>query len=96
MFVLMEDVVLTKLRSMVGWLSGDGIFCPGGSISNIFGMNVARYHAFPEVKRQGLWALPRLAVFTSQDVRTKVQLQRTWAQTVGNCILQLKSIRISI
>ncbi|XP_012697185.2 cysteine sulfinic acid decarboxylase [Clupea harengus] len=72
-FVLMEDVVLTKLRSMVGWLSGDGIFCPGGSISNIFGMNVARYHAFPEVKRQGLWALPRLAVFTSQDSHYSVK-----------------------
>lgn len=28
-FVLMEEVVLSKLRELVGWNSGDGIFCPG-------------------------------------------------------------------
>uniref|UniRef100_A0AAR2ISF8 Cysteine sulfinic acid decarboxylase n=1 Tax=Pygocentrus nattereri TaxID=42514 RepID=A0AAR2ISF8_PYGNA len=66
-FVLMEDVVLRKLRSLVGWSEGDGIFCPGGSVSNMYAMNVARYWAFPQVKTQGLWTVPRLAVFTSQE-----------------------------
>ncbi|XP_017343638.1 cysteine sulfinic acid decarboxylase [Ictalurus punctatus] len=66
-FVLMEDVVLRSLRSLVGWSEGDGIFCPGGSISNMYAMNVARYWAFPQVKTQGLWSVPRLAVFTSQE-----------------------------
>ncbi|KAL6483516.1 hypothetical protein MHYP_G00083880 [Metynnis hypsauchen] len=66
-FVLMEDVVLRKLRSLVGWSEGDGIFCPGGSLSNMYAMNVARYWAFPQVKTQGLWTVPRLAVFTSQE-----------------------------
>lgn len=28
-FVLMEEVVLAKLRELVGWSSGDGTFCPG-------------------------------------------------------------------
>lgn len=68
-FVLMEDVVLACLRSLVGWSEGDGIFCPGGSISNMYAMNVARYWAFPQVKTQGLWSIPRLAVFTSQEVQ---------------------------
>uniref|UniRef100_A0A8C9VG75 Cysteine sulfinic acid decarboxylase n=1 Tax=Scleropages formosus TaxID=113540 RepID=A0A8C9VG75_SCLFO len=66
-FVLMENVMLTKLRSMVGWPQGDGIFCPGGSVSNMYAMNVARYRAYPQVKVQGLWAVPRLAAFTSQE-----------------------------
>uniref|UniRef100_A0A4W4H3Q5 Cysteine sulfinic acid decarboxylase n=1 Tax=Electrophorus electricus TaxID=8005 RepID=A0A4W4H3Q5_ELEEL len=66
-FVLMEDVVLRKLRSLVGWAEGDGIFCPGGSMSNMYAMNVARYWAFPQAKTQGLWSVPRLAVFTSQE-----------------------------
>uniref|UniRef100_A0AAR2K8G7 Cysteine sulfinic acid decarboxylase n=1 Tax=Pygocentrus nattereri TaxID=42514 RepID=A0AAR2K8G7_PYGNA len=70
-FVLMEDVVLRKLRSLVGWSEGDGIFCPGGSVSNMYAMNVARYWAFPQVKTQGLWTVPRLAVFTSQEVKLK-------------------------
>lgn len=71
-FVLMEDQVLSKLRSMVGWSSGDGLFCPGGSVSNMFAMNVARYRAFPQVKQHGLWNLPRIAVFTSQDCHYSV------------------------
>ncbi|KAG5837982.1 hypothetical protein ANANG_G00218940 [Anguilla anguilla] len=66
-FVLMEEVVLSQLRSLVGWEAGDGIFCPGGSVSNMYAMNLARYRAFPQVKLRGLWAVPRLAVFTSQE-----------------------------
>lgn len=32
-FVLMEEVVLAKLRELVGWSSGDGIFSPGTRIA---------------------------------------------------------------
>ncbi|XP_066564575.1 cysteine sulfinic acid decarboxylase [Amia ocellicauda] len=71
-FVLMEGVVLSQLRTLVGWSAGDGIFCPGGSMSNMYAMNLARYRAFPQVKRQGLWAVPRLAVFTSQEAHYSV------------------------
>lgn len=28
-FVLMEEEVLKTLRALVGWSSGDGVFCPG-------------------------------------------------------------------
>ncbi|KAG2468139.1 GADL1 decarboxylase, partial [Polypterus senegalus] len=72
-FVLMEEVVLTKLRAIIGWNSGDGIFCPGGSISTMYAMNLARYRAFPEVKVRGLWSLPRLALFTSQECHYSVK-----------------------
>ncbi|MBN3321268.1 CSAD decarboxylase, partial [Atractosteus spatula] len=72
-FVLMEEVVLSELRSLVGWAAGDGIFCPGGSVSNMYAMNLARYRAFPEVKLRGLWAVPRLAVFTSQECHYSVR-----------------------
>uniref|UniRef100_A0A8B9IKS5 Cysteine sulfinic acid decarboxylase n=1 Tax=Anser cygnoides TaxID=8845 RepID=A0A8B9IKS5_ANSCY len=65
-FVLMEEVVLAKLRELVGWSSGDGTFCPGGSISNMYAMNVARFQRFPEGRQRGSRALPRLALFASQ------------------------------
>nr|XP_009686211.1 PREDICTED: cysteine sulfinic acid decarboxylase [Struthio camelus australis] len=72
-FVLMEEVVLAKLRELVGWSSGDGIFSPGGSISNMYAMNVARYCRFPESKQKGSWALPRLALFTSRESHYSIQ-----------------------
>ena len=70
-FVLMETEVLKGLRQLVGWTEGDGLFCPGGSTSNMYAMNLARYRLYPEVKTQGLWGLPRLTVFTSAEVRTQ-------------------------
>lgn len=67
-FVLMEREALRGLRLLVGWTEGDGIFCPGGSASNMYAMNLARYQRFPEVKSQGLWGLPRLSILTSPEV----------------------------
>ncbi|XP_062248348.1 cysteine sulfinic acid decarboxylase isoform X2 [Platichthys flesus] len=72
-FVLMETEVLRGLRQLVGWTEGDGIFCPGGSTSNMYAMNLARYRFFPEIKTQGLWAVPRLTVFTSAESHYSVK-----------------------
>ncbi|XP_030278397.1 cysteine sulfinic acid decarboxylase isoform X3 [Sparus aurata] len=69
----MENEVLRGLRQLVGWTEGDGIFCPGGSTSNMFAMNLARYQLFPEVKSRGLWGLPRLTVFTSSESHYSVK-----------------------
>ncbi|KAK5914559.1 hypothetical protein CgunFtcFv8_008992 [Champsocephalus gunnari] len=67
-FILMEEFLLKKMQSIVGWSAdvGDGIFCPGGTISNLYSILVARYHFYPEVKTRGMGALPRLALFTSE------------------------------
>lgn len=51
-FILMEEVVLREMRSIIGWENGhgDGLFSPGGSISNGYGISCARYKYAPEVK----------------------------------------------
>ncbi|KAL7851660.1 hypothetical protein AOLI_G00220160 [Acnodon oligacanthus] len=66
-FILMEDVILKKMHSIIGWSEkeGDGIFCPGGTMSNLYSVLLARYHFFPRVKTAGMHALPPLALFTS-------------------------------
>ena len=56
------------MRQLMGYTTGDGIFCPGGSISNMYGMNLARYKMFPEIKSEGNWAAPRLCFFASEQV----------------------------
>ncbi|XP_066225737.1 cysteine sulfinic acid decarboxylase isoform X2 [Saccopteryx leptura] len=66
-FVLMEEEVLKKLRTLVGWSSGDGVFCPGGSISNMYAVNLARYQCYPDCKQKGLRSLPPLALFTTKE-----------------------------
>nr|XP_061827622.1 glutamate decarboxylase 1-like [Nerophis lumbriciformis] len=67
-FVLMEQLTLKKMREIIGWPEGegDGIFSPGGAISNMYSVMIARYKYFPEVKTKGMAAAPRLVLFTSE------------------------------
>ncbi|XP_075275082.1 acidic amino acid decarboxylase GADL1 isoform X4 [Opisthocomus hoazin] len=66
-FLLVEEAVIKKMIEFVGWEEGDGIFNPGGSVSNMYAMNLARYRFCPEIKEKGLSGLPRLVLFTSEE-----------------------------
>ena len=37
-------------KEFLGWQTSDGIFSPGGSLSNIYGILLARAKRFPQVK----------------------------------------------
>lgn len=52
-FTLMEEEVLSEMRRIVGFPNsgyGDGIFCPGGSISNGYAISCARFYKSPNSK----------------------------------------------
>ncbi|KAK9508921.1 hypothetical protein O3M35_006362 [Rhynocoris fuscipes] len=66
-FTLCEMEVIKRALMLMGFQNGDGIFCPGGSISNMYAVVLARYLKMPEVKKSGLSGIPPLAIFTSQD-----------------------------
>ncbi|XP_072251094.1 LOW QUALITY PROTEIN: acidic amino acid decarboxylase GADL1-like [Leuresthes tenuis] len=63
-FTLIEDAVLRKMMELIGWL---GSFFPGGSISNMYAVNLARYRYCPNIKEDGLYAASRLVILTSQE-----------------------------
>lgn len=68
-FILMEHFVLEKMRHIIGFTSGDSILAPGGAISNLYSLIVARHKMFPKCKTEGMRALPeQLVVFTSEHV----------------------------
>ncbi|KAK7092501.1 hypothetical protein V1264_008237 [Littorina saxatilis] len=66
-FTLMEDVVLRRMLSKVGWEDGDGTFAPGGAVSNLYGVLLARHHTFPNVKTEGMPSCAQPVVFTSEQ-----------------------------
>ncbi|XP_062520283.1 glutamate decarboxylase 1-like [Corticium candelabrum] len=66
-FVLMENEVLKKMMEFIGYTSGDGILAPGGSLSNMYALNAARFKMFPESKTKGIRHLPPLVCFTSRE-----------------------------
>nr|NP_001027786.1 cysteine sulfinic acid decarboxylase [Ciona intestinalis]BAB88855.1 cysteine sulfinic acid decarboxylase [Ciona intestinalis] len=65
-FVLMEKYLLDHVCHLIGYKEGDGTFSPGGSYSNMLGMNLARFHKFPQVSKTGMRALPRIVIFVSK------------------------------
>lgn len=73
-FILMENVVLSKMREIIGWSGGDSILAPGGSISNLYAFLAARHRMFPDYKEHGSRALPGdLVMFTSDQSHYSVK-----------------------
>ena len=70
MLTLMENEIIQTFANKFGFTEGDGIFSPGGSISNMYGMVLARYNAIPNVKSTGMFGLKPLVAFTSEEVCT--------------------------
>jgi len=68
-FTVLEHQVLREMRRCVGYANGDGdgLFCPGGSMANVYGMHCARHRALPNFKEDGSFGSPRLVVMTSKD-----------------------------
>ncbi|KAJ9462934.1 Glutamate decarboxylase [Diplonema papillatum] len=56
-FTLMELSVLERIGRMLGFENIDGIFAPGGSMSNLYSLLAARHRMFPGVKEHGLRAM---------------------------------------
>ncbi|KAF4532054.1 hypothetical protein B566_EDAN016126 [Ephemera danica] len=73
-FILMENVVLERMREIIGWSKGDSILAPGGSISNLYAFLAARHKMFPEYKEKGQSAIKgQLVMFTSDQCHYSVK-----------------------
>jgi len=74
-FSVMENLMMKRFREYVGWENGegDGILTPGGSISNMYALNVARYHRWPETKDEGMAACGKLAIFLNKSAHYSIK-----------------------
>ncbi|CAG0922938.1 unnamed protein product [Notodromas monacha] len=77
-FSMVEREILKQIRHLIGWNSGDGIFSPGGSVANMYGIVASRYKKFPNSKTQGLHGLPPMAVFASEDSHYSIAKSAHW------------------
>lgn len=64
--ILIEREVIGQMLSKVGFESGEGMFTPGGSLSNFTAMLLARNNAIGDAREHGLDDR-RLTIYTSQD-----------------------------
>ena len=72
----MEHAVLKKMREIIGYETGDSILAPGGSISNMYALMIARHKMFPQHKAHGMRAIKgQLIMYTSKHVSIYLKLQ---------------------
>lgn len=62
--VLVERAVLRHMGALAGMPDGDGMIAPGGSLSNLAAMILARNHALPDSREHGLPGV-RATIYTS-------------------------------
>ncbi|KAI9138173.1 pyridoxal phosphate-dependent transferase [Paraphysoderma sedebokerense] len=71
---LMELECISKMSNIIGYNSGGGVFCPGGSASNTLAMVTARNYMFPEIKTMGIQSFPKkLVLFTSAHAHYSIE-----------------------
>ncbi|MFT5291752.1 MAG: sulfinoalanine decarboxylase [Planctomycetota bacterium] len=63
--VLVELELIHEMGLRLGFEDADGVFTPGGSLSNLTGMLVARDRVRPHLRTEG-FSGPRLRVYTSE------------------------------
>ncbi|KAG8235832.1 hypothetical protein J437_LFUL016093 [Ladona fulva] len=73
-FILMENVVMKRMREIIGFPNGDSILAPGGSISNLYAFLAARHRMFPGYKEKGLHSIKgQLVMYTSDQCHYSVK-----------------------
>lgn len=73
-FIMMEHEVLIKMREIIGFHDGDSILAPGGSISNMYALIIARHKLFPRHKQEGTKAIPgQLICYTSEQCHYSIR-----------------------
>ncbi|XP_055389886.1 cysteine sulfinic acid decarboxylase [Condylostylus longicornis] len=86
-FSLIETEIIQTFCKFFQFQNGDGIFAPGGSISNMYSIVLARYKKFPETKTKGLFGLPPLVIFTSEESHYSIKKACNWLGFgYNNCI----------
>jgi len=91
-FIIIEHHVIGYIRKLFGWGDqGDGIFSPGGSMSNMYGMMLARHWKYPELKTKGLFNHAPLVALTSEESHYSIVKAANWLGLGVENVIKVKT-----
>ncbi len=91
LLTLIEKEVIAQLAREIGFEQWDGLMTPGGSLSNLQAMLMAKDQRFPEARAQGAHILPAIRIFVSDQAHYSFV---KFAQLLGlgqNCVIKVAS-----
>ncbi|MEL6496936.1 MAG: pyridoxal-dependent decarboxylase [Planctomycetota bacterium] len=74
--VLLEQQLIDHMLGFAGWEGGDGLFTPGGSLSNMAGMIIGRNEMLDDARERGLSVAgggDRLTLYVSEESHYSVR-----------------------
>lgn len=72
-FNIMEKSTFNKVNELFGFDSTDIIFGPGGSMSNLYAVYLARYKTYPEANTKGMKNAPDFKIFGSKQMHYSIK-----------------------
>ncbi|RWS13200.1 glutamate decareboxylase-like protein [Dinothrombium tinctorium] len=92
-FTLVERAVLKYLGAFCSWKEEeiDGIFSPGGSIANMYGIVLARHKMFPHAKQKGIYNIGELVLFISEDAHYSFIKGAIWLGFGSEAVIKVKT-----
>jgi sulfinoalanine decarboxylase/sulfinoalanine decarboxylase/aspartate 1-decarboxylase len=88
--VLIERELTRHMARLAGYEDGEGIFTPGGSLSNFVGMMMARNEARPSVPEDGMSGPPMIA-YSSQLGHYSVMKDVAMLGLGRNCVRKIET-----
>lgn len=70
---VIEKIVINKLLNVFGLKYGEGIFNPGGSISNLVAMICACNLKFPQLKEKGWFSVNKPVIYASEQAHYSIK-----------------------
>ena len=66
-FTVMERECVDKIKAVANFPeNSDGLFCPGGSMGNMYGIHLARWKKYGDrIKKEGLFNMKPMCIFVS-------------------------------
>jgi len=89
--MLIEKMLIEKMSKLVGYQNGDGIFSAGGSNSNMIAMFSARNKLDFDVKNNGVYGLPTLRAFVSDQAHYSHENSANLLGIGRNNLIKIKS-----
>ncbi|XP_040583146.1 acidic amino acid decarboxylase GADL1 [Lepeophtheirus salmonis] len=79
------------MTNLLSWnpSESDGIFCPGGSLANMYAMALARYKMFPKFKTEGMYGSAPLVIYTSDEAHYSVVKSANWMGIGTNNVVKV-------
>ncbi|XP_062706013.1 acidic amino acid decarboxylase GADL1 [Aedes albopictus] len=90
-FSLVESFTLEYFLKLCGFDGGEGVFSPGGSMTNMYAIAMARHKLVPGIKRHGMYGQQKLIVFTSEDSHYSVTKSVNWLGLGEENVLKIKT-----